>query len=302
MESARRPVSPRLILLCGVAVFVVAPVMLVATGRTFIVPSPDSDARISLWAATLPAFGGLLVARAVPPAVPMLPPALATDRRALIGEAWVCVAVALLFPAVVLALPAVGPEPGLADLAYPVTKLVLLLLVPWVAFAVLRWRKSREPVPGRRESLWRPAGSWRWLGPAPAVAVFAYLSLFSPLRQPPDLTGLDPVFLVAAAAVTFLTANVLEEIFYRVLLQTRLERVVGRWAGIVLGALLFALLHLPTHSQTSETWRGLPLTVAAIVTYQGVFGLFTGYLWSRFRNVWYLILAHTIVNTIPLFL
>ena len=33
--------------------------------------------------------------------------------------------------------------------------------------------------------------------------------------------------------------------FYRVLLQTRLERVLGRWNVIAAGALLFGLFHLP---------------------------------------------------------
>ncbi|WP_245193083.1 CPBP family intramembrane glutamic endopeptidase [Amycolatopsis alba] len=76
-----------------------------------------------------------------------------------------------------------------------------------------------------------------------------------------------------------------------------LEALFGRWPGILLSSLLFAWLHLPTHGQGT-----LPLTLGAIVAFQGFFGLFTGYLWSRYRNLWAPIAAHTAMNTLPLLL
>ena len=56
-------------------------------------------------------------------------------------------------------------------------------------------------------------------------------------------------------------------------------------------------MHLPSHPQ-----GGLITTLTAIVVYQGTFGLFTGYLWSRYRNIYVLIAAHSIVNSLPLLL
>lgn len=147
-----------------------------------------------------------------------------------------------------------------------------------------------------------PKGVWRWIAPIPALVVFAYLALLSPLAGPlPQAEDYpDPVVLVIIASITFFTANVVEELFYRVMLQTRLEAALGRWPGIVLTSLLFALMHLPTHGQSDSALAGLPLTLGAIMVQQGVFGLFVGYLWSRYRNVWVLIAAHSIINTLPL--
>jgi uncharacterized protein len=106
------------------------------------------------------------------------------------------------------------------------------------------------------------------------------------------------VLLIVGVSLTFFTANVVEELFYRVALQTRLEATLGRWPGILLTGLLFAFMHLPTHGQLGSALAGL----GAITIHQGVFGLFVGYLWSRYRNVWVLIAAHSIVNTFPLLL
>ncbi|MFC7484607.1 CPBP family intramembrane glutamic endopeptidase [Luedemannella flava] len=168
-------------------------------------------------------------------------------------------------------------------------------------FLLLTWGLFRPDWLGT-PGIWWPDAGWRWWGPLPALAAFALLTSVGPVAgQHPDAADYpDPALLAIGATVTFLTANVTEELFYRVILQTRLEAVLGRWAAIVSTALLFALLHLPTHGQTGSALGGLPLTLAAIVVFQGTTGVFLGYLWSRYRNVWAQITAHTIINTLPL--
>lgn len=175
---------------------------------------------------------------------------------------------------------------------WALAKPLVFLVLPLVLL-----RTRGEPDPFRLT--WWPRRSWRWLAPIPAVLAFGWLSVLGPLAPPlPTAEDYpDPVYLAVGATLTFFTANVLEEVFFRGMLQTRLEALFGRWPGILLAALLFAWLHLPTHGQGS-----LPLTLGAIVAFQGFFGLFTGYLWSRYRNLWAPIAAHTAMNTVPLLL
>jgi uncharacterized protein len=132
----------------------------------------------------------------------------------------------------------------------------------------------------------------------PAVAVVAWIVIT--LLEPADLTiyrEMDPVLLGAAITVTFLTAGVLEEFFFRITLQTRIEAMTGRWPAIVATSLLFAAMHLPSHFGASGgPWW---VELAAILSFQGLFGVFLGYLWSRYRAVWPLITVHTAANAGP---
>ncbi|PNI07159.1 hypothetical protein CXX84_17505 [Arthrobacter sp. AFG7.2] len=86
-------------------------------------------------------------------------------------------------------------------------------------------------------------------------------------------------------------AGVGEEIFYRYWLQTRAEASLGRWGGIVLATLLFALMHVG-----SRTSLGLGVEVAAAIVVQGSFGLLLAYLWARYRNIWLAIITHVFAN------
>ena len=75
-------------------------------------------------------------------------------------------------------------------------------------------------------------------------------------------------------------------------MQSRLEALAGRWTGILAAALLFALMHVVSHS------AGLTpdLAVTTVVAVQGVTGLVLGYLWSRCRRLWACVLVHVALN------
>jgi membrane protease YdiL (CAAX protease family) len=296
VSTSMTPVA-RGILIAGLGLFALAPLALVATGHTTIRPSADSTATLSVLGALLPAAVALLLVRLVPPTAPTLAPVPDLAGRRVAREALVAVGLAVAFAVVMFAVRAAGVHRDLVGLLWTMSKPVVLILIPWLVFR----RLSAGPVLSGRE-LWRPAGGWRWWGPVAALVAFGALSLAGPWAQPlPRWSDYpDPTLLVIGATITVLTANVGEELFYRVLLQSRLEAVLGRWPGIVAAALLFALMHLATHGQGGSAWAGLPLTLGAIVTFQGVFGLLTGYLWARYRNVWALIAVHSVVNTLPL--
>lgn len=133
---------------------------------------------------------------------------------------------------------------------------------------------------------------WRWLGVAPAllaIALTAYLLFPFGAHRPPALVvlGLSSIFLVVAVS---------EEVFFRTMLQTRLELLWGRWAGIITTSLLFALFYafaqpytvlIPLPGDTLAHDLGMSL-----LTYTPV-GLLCGYLWACYRNIWVNVLLRT---------
>ncbi|MFI7438454.1 lysostaphin resistance A-like protein [Nonomuraea indica] len=262
----------------GLAVFVAAYAWLVATGTTSITGSADPGASgMSLWAALLPPLAATALARLVPPRVEPPQPLAALPVARLRREASVLVAAAL-------AMACLAPFASRAGLLYPAAKIVVLLAVPLVAFRLLR---GDGPV---ARAIPAPV---TWLAPLPAVVAWFLLSQVGPLAVPLTQELPDPVVLVIGSLITLLTASVLEEVFYRGWLQTRLEALYGRWPAVLGSSLLFALMHT-SHVRPDALLPGL----AGIVAFQGVFGLMLGYLWSRYRNIWAITLIHVISNLV----
>lgn len=261
--------------LFGAALLVFAPLLLLVTGNTAIVTSSDEGAAARpLWVAVVPVVAGLVLARLVPPSLPALStvdsPALRRQARWLVG-------IAVAFPLIIAVT-------GSDSLAYPLVKGALFL---GGTILVLRLVPAEPVALG--------LSRWRWLGPVPAILLWGLLT-FGVTTDLDPYRDLDPALLWGATILTFFTASILEEYFYRMRLQTRLEALHGRWPAIVAASLLFAAMHLPSHLHTDRPW----VAVAAMLTFQGLFGVFVGYLWSRFRAAWAIITAHAAVNALPL--
>jgi membrane protease YdiL (CAAX protease family) len=265
----------------GLALLIGAPVVLLLMGRTVLATSADAEAgSVPLAAVVVPYLVGLILIRLVPPALPALRGTPDDDLR---RQAWWLIGLALAFP--------VAAWFSRDTLVYPVLKILILLVGAWV---VLRRIKRPSAGPAHRAEIPR---LWYWLGPAVVILGWGYLFFYSPLVET-DVSGYqdwDRVELAVVALYTFLTASVLEEIFYRVILQTRLEELWGRWAAITATALLFTAMHVHRYADGSFT----DITLL-ILTSNGALGLFAGYLWSRYRNVWSLIVVHGAINGLAL--
>ena len=85
---------------------------------------------------------------------------------------------------------------------------------------------------------------------------------------------------IRVASGVVIAAAIAEELLFRGLLLSSLENRYGRWRGILLTSLLFALLHDP--------WRFVPILFIG--------GLF-GYLVSRGGSIYYGMVAHAITNS-----
>lgn len=242
---------------------------------------------VPLWVLLVPVAAAIALTRLVPPKLEATDPLAGLDPGRVRRELWLLLAAAVGFPLMVVALTAAGIE---RDYIYVPAKVLLFLVVPLVVFRLLRSGGERA------RAIRGPADRIRWLAPIPAVAVWIYLAEFAPFAPPPvgtdDLP--DAVTLAVVSLVTLLTASVLEEVFFRGWLQTRVETLLGRWPAIAVSSVLFAAMHIPSHVHAGTVGIGLATIVAA----QGTFGLMQGYLWSRYRNLWAPIAIHIVVNLV----
>jgi membrane protease YdiL (CAAX protease family) len=262
----------------GLAVFAAAYGWLLLTGASEVTASSDPGATgVSLLGAIFPALVAVVIALVVPPhAQPILLDGVSTERVR--RETLVLVGLAVAFPLSVLAVP--------DELAYPLLKVGLLVVVPLVAFRLLR---GTGPV---ARTVPRPLV---WAAPCAAALAWFLTSQVGPLATPLTQELPDPVTLAVVSLITLLTAGVLEEFFYRAWLQTRLERLIGVGPAVVAQALLFAAMHV---GHITAHPAGLVTGVAGALAVQGVFGLMQGVLWARYRNIWVIVAIHAVTNLV----
>lgn len=104
-----------------------------------------------------------------------------------------------------------------------------------------------------------------------------------------------------------LEVGVVEEFFFRVLLQSRLSATLrSELGGIVVASLLFGLVHAPgLFLRTSVTQEGLSahpslgMAIGYSIVITSVAGFFLGVLWSRTRNFLVLVLVHAAADLLP---
>ncbi|WP_299039033.1 CPBP family intramembrane glutamic endopeptidase [uncultured Pseudokineococcus sp.] len=284
--------SPRSRSLPGLAVLVVGLLLLslsvawlAASGHTSVRYRADSAETVEVWRRWVPALAGIAVVRLLPvrgrPAV-----VGSSSEPAARREGLVLVAIAVVFAVGLHA--AGGGEP-----AHTAGKLALLVALPLL---VLRRRR-------RRGTAWRAAvvtGSRRWRLAGPVVALLAWglLAFASPLAMPGgDLASTVTLAeLVATVVVGFLVNAVVEEVFYRRWLLSRVQAWLGPWPAIVLSSLLWSVWHAAIQG-TGDLGLDVP---SALVTHMPL-GVFLGCLWSRYRRMWPLLAAHGAVNSLGLF-
>ncbi|KZM74212.1 CPBP family intramembrane glutamic endopeptidase [Nocardia terpenica] len=262
MSLTTRP--DRIILIGGAAVYLAALLVLVCTEHTGLRYSSDTAATRPLVGLWLPGLVGVGLALLVPPKRAVPQPLSGLEPRRAARQGWYLAGLAVAFAV------AINLVHGANDWFIGL-KLVLLL-----GPLVLRWATVRE---------WAGLGlRGRWLRPLPgAIGFLAVTNLLWPWH--------GGAANVTVLLVGFVMNAVIEEIFYRFWLQTRLEIRYGRWPAIVVSALLWSVWHAAI-----QGGDGLGIDLAAAIAGKGGTGLFLGYLWSRYRNPWILLAVHGFVN------
>ena len=117
----------------------------------------------------------------------------------------------------------------------------------------------------------------------------------------------EPQGLPFAYVWLFFEVGLVEEFFFRALLQSRLAALLrSEVTGIVLMALFFGLAHAPgLHFRSTATLEGLgphPSWLVAIgysIAVTSVAGIFLGVLWMRTRNLLVVMIVHAAGDLIP---
>ncbi|GAA1764618.1 CPBP family intramembrane glutamic endopeptidase [Streptomonospora arabica] len=134
---------------------------------------------------------------------------------------------------------------------------------------------------------------WRWMGlvPAAAVAGLSLLAISDIIRG----SVLGPLVLAAAVLAIVAAVAVPEEMFFRALVQSRLEVVVGRWPGILLSVALFTVVSvfLSEYGDFSSESELVEFGVGHAAVFYAVVGLLQGYIWACYRNIWLNILLRS---------
>lgn len=101
-------------------------------------------------------------------------------------------------------------------------------------------------------------------------------------------------------------AGVVEEFFFRVLLQSRLAAWTGSpTAAIVITSLIFGLTHAPglyfrgAESEGVEIAYSFGFFAAYTILFMSVAGIFLSVLWYRTRNFWLVAIIHAFVDWMP---
>lgn len=189
------------------------------------------------------------------------------------------------------------------DLAVLVVKLAVHVVAPALLLAALGARLW--PLAGgaaAAKGFWPPLIV---LG----LLLLGLLSVVSPsLKQ---IAALHPPVqdLVWAAPLAFvwlaLEAGLCEEFLFRAVLQTRLSAVLRNEVGaVVIGALVFALCHVPglflrgapgVDGYSTDVVQVMAFTIATLSPIALMFGL----IWARTRNLLLVVLLHACVDVLP---
>lgn len=154
---------------------------------------------------------------------------------------------------------------------------------------------------------------WRQLRPAVWMALAALLMQSVLGRGLHDIREAHlPAWVLAVAtplsfAWLMIEVGVVEEFFFRVLLQQRLAAVLrSPWGGLVVAALLFGLVHAPGFylrpAATQEALGPHPSIFMAVgysIVLTSLAGLFLGVLWMRTRNFAVVVIAHAATDFLP---
>ncbi|MFI4935575.1 MAG: CPBP family intramembrane glutamic endopeptidase [Caulobacterales bacterium] len=154
----------------------------------------------------------------------------------------------------------------------------------------------------------RTRGFWLCLTILGAAVVAVICVISDSLK---DLAGLHAQAPTLALAIggafvwMAIEAGLCEEFLFRAVLQTRLAAVLqSEAAAVVIGALIFGLVHVPglwlrSGDAVSGHSKNLIEVIAYAIAVLSPAGLFLGFVWARTRSLLLVVLIHALVDVLP---
>ncbi len=200
----------------------------------------------------------------------------------------------------------ISTQPVLQAVFITTAKLLVFVVAPFALWRAA-WRYQARDFVDLRAAI---SGQWRAL----IVLSLALLALQASIgRARTDLAILHPSAseLLVAIGLTsvwlFIEVGVVEEFFFRGLVQARASALMGsEMMGVVIMALVFGLAHAPGFylrpAATGEALGAHPSILIAVgysIVITSVTGFFLGVVWIRTRNLLLLALIHTAGDLLP---
>ncbi|SEW10636.1 CAAX protease self-immunity [Aliicoccus persicus] len=268
---------------CGLILILIAAAWIMIQNNGMIEFSADHDITVPFWHNWVIYGALLLLILFLPGSSSGNNPLSNKNRKVLVRQSTILTTLALLLFIGLLLVPK-------ADVFsyFPLFKIVLLLIAPIVMFFIYRQKRLKTERLLNHSYL----KDNQWLYPSIITIMWIALYYFSPFSSP-EVPGYEIEWnvLFIGALVSFLINSVLEEVFYRVWLQTRLEVLLGTWPAIMVTSILWAVWHMAIQGGESAD-----IAFSNVIVNQGVTGLFLGFLWAKYRNVWVLIIIHGLMN------
>lgn len=184
-------------------------------------------------------------------------------------------------------------------------KLATFVIFPAIIIKAIGGYRIRDMVPLSLK--WKDLRPALWM----SLAIVLFQAVFG--RGVRDIHGahLSPWVVTIALPLSFLwlllEVGLVEEFFFRTLLQTRLEAALrSATGGLIVSSLLFGLVHAPGFylrtTATLETLGPHPSPITAIafsIAMTSVAGLFLGVLWMRTKNFAVVAIVHAVGDLLP---
>lgn len=191
-------------------------------------------------------------------------------------------------------------------------KLIVFVAIPFVLFRAVfgyRWRDFGLQFAGLRALAGNHLPVVLVLSAAILVFQFFLGGGAAPIRRGEFHASQLAIGLPLCFAWLFIEAGLVEEFFFRALLQTRLAAWFRSEAtGVALMALLFGLAHAPgfilRHAGLEEAIGANPSpadSIAYAIVVLSVGGIFFGIVWARTRNLFAVMIIHAATDLLPNF-
>lgn len=266
----------------GLALILLSAFWIIIQNDGMIEISADHDLTVPFWHNWIISGILILLIMVLPAKFMNRNPFKGADRKTVGSQSLILIILAVLFTVTLLALPRES-----AIIYFPLLKILLLITGPIIMFYYFEHKQLNNKMSGHS---YMKNNQWIFSGMVTIIWIILYF--FSPFGSP-DAPEYQMSFLVLAAGAlfSFLLNSLFEELFYRVWLQTRLEALLGTWPAIMISSVLWSIWHMAIQGGDSAD-----IAFSNVMINQGVLGLFLGFLWAKYRNVWVLIIIHGLMN------
>ena len=197
-------------------------------------------------------------------------------------------------------LPLLGATDFIQDFWYSIVfKLVFLLFLPSVIFFGMWNYKWKDLSLGSTVSLKTIAAGVLMA----ALGFMLNISHVGGIRENYGAVSFPHLRLAIGVVMPLFVAAIPEELFFRGMLQTRLEKRYDRSIAILASTILFVSWHLSTRYMLARGVEGQAGNWGEILLNTGVPVFVVGFIfalhWSRYRNILLLIVTHWAIDVLP---